>query len=114
MSEWVYRRSDGRWLHGGMREPPYDPATEGRVRLRRPPDVRTERYDPAAGIRPATAAEIAAYDAEHMASELDGAPALARLLKAHVIWTATKLGIPLATARAEILAIAKTLGGAGS
>jgi hypothetical protein len=54
---------------------------------------------------PADAAKAAAYVEARRLEDFDEA----RLLKAVAVWTAQKLGIPLATARAEIVAIARTL-----
>jgi hypothetical protein len=109
--KWAYNRVTGEFVTGGPCEPPYDPATEDVVRLPRNPDKRTERYDASApeGIRPATAEEISAYDAaqtdERVKGQFDGD----KLVRAVAIWTAQRLGVPLAQARQEILTILQTL-----
>ena len=108
---WVADKVSSQWLYGGPYNPSYDPATQALVKLDRNPNPLTERYDPNAKdpIRPATAQE----QADFQAAKLD-AEALARfdgekMLKAGLIWTAQKLGISLAQARQEILAIYRAL-----
>ena len=109
MFKWVYRLSDGLFLWGGPCEQNYDPATQGVVVLARHPKPRIDRYDGAGGIRAATAGEVSAYDLEQLqtatAREFDDR----KDLKAALIWIAQKLNIPLATARAEYLAIRRSL-----
>lgn len=66
-SRWVYRKADGVFLFGGFydAQPPdaaYDVVSFPDADPH--PDPRLQRYDPATGKRPATAAEIGAYDAE--------------------------------------------------
>ena len=51
------------------------------------------------------AADNAAFQAEQEQARFDGE----KLVKAVAIWTAQRLGVPLATARAEILAIYRGL-----
>jgi hypothetical protein len=68
------------------------------------PDARTERYDGAGGVRPATAQEQADAHAAQQAGR-DAVDLDARLLKAVVRWMAQKLGVPPAQARSEILTI---------
>lgn len=61
---WVADQTTGEWLSGG----PYEPAVAAGqvvVPLARHPNLRTERHDGAGGIRPATPAEIAAWDQAH-------------------------------------------------
>lgn len=89
--------------------PEYDPAQEVLVEVPGDVDHRTERWDGASGVRPATAQEIADYDAEQLDAEalaqVDGQKAI----KALVIWTAGRLGISASAARTEILSIYKGL-----
>jgi hypothetical protein len=109
--KWAYKLATGEFTVGGPCEPLYDPTTEAVVSLPRYPDLRTERYDVSApgGIRPATAEEISAYDAarsdERAKAQFDGD----KFMRAIAIWTAQRLGVPLAQARQEILTILKTL-----
>lgn len=109
MFVWIYQRATGEFLYGGPCEQAYAPSTQGQVRLTRNPRPRTERYDGAGGVRPATAQEIADYDAtqtaQREAERFDGE----KLVKALAIWAAQRFGVPLATARAEIMAIYRGL-----
>ena len=63
---WLYRISDGEFLHSGPCEQAYIPGTQGVVALSRHPQPRTERYDGAGGIRDATAQEVIDYDAAQL------------------------------------------------
>ena len=111
----AYRLSDGRFLRGMSSPPEYDPATEAMQsypeHLR--PDLRTERFDAASPTkkRPATAQELADYDAERAQAaalaELDGPDR--KMLKAALIWMAGKMGVPIETAKQEILTIRRGL-----
>lgn len=71
--KWTYELATGRFVCGGPYDPPCDPATQGIERYRENPDPRTERYDATAPNkkRPATAEEIAAYDAAQKDAEAD-------------------------------------------
>lgn len=109
MFTWVYSLTTQEFLSGGPFAPTYNANQEGIVRLTRHPRPRIERYDGAGGIRPATAQEIADYDAAQVDGQALGRFNGEKLVKAVAIWTAGKLNVPLATARAEILAILKTL-----
>jgi hypothetical protein len=110
-----YRLSDGQFLCGWPQQPPYDPATEGVEQylehLR--PDMRLHRYDGTAPDkkRLATTQELAAFDTARMDAEaisrMDAVEV--KMLKAVVIWAASKLGVQPATARSEILTIYKGL-----
>ena len=110
-----YRLSDGRFLCGWPNRPDYDPATEAvqtyPEHLR--PNMRLHRFDASAPDkkRLATAQELTAYDDERAdaaaVAELDGPDR--KMVKAAVIWVAQRLGVPLPTARQEILAIRKSL-----
>lgn len=113
---YVYRLSDGRFLRGlASLKPDYDPATEAvqEYTERERPDTRRHRYDAAAPDkkRLATAQELAEIDAERADAEAAGRfdTPETKMLKALAIWTAQKLNVPLATARAEIVAIFKAL-----
>lgn len=68
MFKWIYDLISGEFLYGGPFDGPYDPSTQGVVKLPRNPNVRMERYDGAAGIRPASAQEISNYDASRLAT----------------------------------------------
>lgn len=109
MFKWIYRLSDNEFLYGGPSEQSYGAGTQGLVELTRHPDPRTERYDGAGGVRPATAQEIADYDTgqvnEQSLSRFDNE----KLVKALAIWTAGKLNVPLNTAKQEILTIYRVL-----
>lgn len=108
MFKWVYSIASGEFLRGGPCEQQIN-AGEAVVDLPRHPKPRTERYDGAGGIRPATEQEISDYDTAQQTaqavSRFDGD----KMVKALAIWTAGKLNIPLATARAEILTVYRTL-----
>lgn len=74
VSRWVARRSDGVFLRGGYWEPTIDPVVEVLVLFSDSnpnPDVRLERWDGDKGKRPATAPEIAAYDATVLDAQAD-------------------------------------------
>ena len=107
--KWIYRLSDGQFLHGGPTDPAYDSALSGLVVVPRHPNPRSERYDGVGGIRAATAQEISDYETEHAEASTQGRFDDEKLVKALAIWTANKLNVPLATARQEILAILRTL-----
>jgi|CXWL01.1.fsa_nt_gi hypothetical protein len=107
--KWIYRLSDGQFLHGGPTDPEYDPAISGLAVVPRHPNPRSERYDGVGGIRAATAQESNDYETEHAEASTQGRFNDETLVKALAIWTAGKLNVPLATARAEILAILRTL-----
>jgi hypothetical protein len=105
VTRWVYRLSDGLFLHGGYYEPSYDPATQGVASLDGHPNARTQRWDGAA-IRAATAPEIAAFDADAADGAVD---AISRFDKVLVRWIAQRAGITLATAIAELKVINRSL-----
>ena len=107
--KWIYRLSDGQFLHGGPTDPAYDSALSGLVVGPRHPNPRSERYDGGGGIRAATAQESNDYETEHAEASTQGRFDDDKLVKALAIWTANKLNVPLATARQEILAILRTL-----
>lgn len=109
MFQWVYLLATNEFLYGGPAEQAYQPGAQGLVRLARNPKPRTERYDGAGGIRPATAQEIADYDVAQVDVTALGQFNGEKLVKAFAIWTAGKLNVPLATARQEILTILKGL-----
>ena len=110
-----YRLSDGQFLCGWPQRPDFNPATEAvqtyLEHLR--PDMRLHRYDATAPEkkRLATAQELSDYDAaradEGAVAQFDGPTQ--KMIKALAIWSAQKLNIPLATAKAEILTIFKGL-----
>jgi hypothetical protein len=116
MMWYVYRLSDGRFMRGlASLKPDYDPATEAvqEYTHQNRPDTRLHRYDATVSDkkRLATAQELADFDAERKDAEAVTRFDVneAKMLKALAIWTAQKLGIPLATTRAEILTIYKGL-----
>jgi hypothetical protein len=108
MFNWVYVSATGEFLFGGPCEVTAGAGQE-RVSLSRNPNTRTERYDGAGGIRSATTQEKAEYDAartgEAELGQFDGQ----KMLKAVAIYFATQLNIPLATAKAGVLTIYRTL-----
>jgi hypothetical protein len=110
-----YRLSDGQFLNGLTSRPDFDPSTEGvqeyldAVR----PDIRLHRFDATTvdKKRLATAQELTAFDTarsdEAALAQFDGPTQ--KMIKALAIWTAQKLGVPLATAKQEIVTIYKGL-----
>lgn len=110
-----YRLSDNQFLCVWMQRPDFNLATEAVQEYpeHQRPDIRLHRYDGTAPDkkRLATAQELADYDAARADAEAVGRFDMpeAKMLKALAIWTAQKLGVPLATARAEIIAIFKSL-----
>lgn len=109
----VYRLSDGQFTRGWPSNPPFDPATEAQQEYpdNQRPDMRLERFDASSEPkkRPATAQEIAAFDAARAADieavQFDGQ----KMLKAVAIFFAQQLNIPLATAKTAILTIYRGL-----
>lgn len=80
MPKCLFERATGLYS-GGTRydDVPHDPATQVQVELQNFPDRRAERWDGATGVRPATAQELADYDAAQKdveAKALVDAPAL--------------------------------------
>lgn len=67
MTNTVFNRATGAFfgfsLENLERHVPFDPATHVAITLPVAPNPRTERWDGAAGIRPATPQEIADFDA---------------------------------------------------
>lgn len=109
MFAWIYNLSTHEFLRGGPCEQPFDNTTEGLVKLLRHPTPFLERYDGVGDIRPATGQEMSNYDAvmvlQRTGEDFDDQ----KLVKALGLWTAQKLGVPLATAKAEILVIYRGL-----
>ena len=108
MCNWVYLIATNQWLYGG----PCDVvpvAGQGSVKLSRNPKPRTERYDGAGGIRPATALEIIDYDLAQQTAEGQSRFDSEKLVQALAIYVAQLSSIPPATARAAILAIYRGL-----
>lgn len=110
-----YRLSDNQFLCVWPNRPDCDPATEGvqeyPEHLR--PDMRLHRFDGNAvdKKRLATAQELTSFDAARLDAEATGrfdSPE-AKMIKALAIWAAQKLGVPLNTAKQEILVIYKGL-----
>lgn len=112
MVNWVANLNDRLFQpqHGPF-DPSYNPATQVVVGFEEEdqPDRRLHRYDAALKKRAATAQEIADYDAAQVAAREQMAFDGEKMLKAVAIWVAQKLGVPLATARSEILAIYRGL-----
>ena len=108
MFNWVYVIATQEFIAGGPCELPVQ-AGQAVARLVRHPDPRTERYDGAGDIRPATAQEISDYDAAQLVGQTTARFDSEKLVKALAIWTAQKLNVPLATAKAEILTILRGL-----
>ena len=95
-ARYVYRQSDGMFLRGGYYDVEPDPATEGVVSLgERHPDPRLERADPASPTktRPATAPEIAAYDAERTDTEAQATADRNKALKATLVCLRAQLNV---------------------
>ncbi len=112
VSKWIYTKSTGQFTRGGFYDPPYDPESEGVVEFQDDdpnPDVRLDRFDPVRGKRPATAQEIAAYDAAafeaQSAAQLHSDPALTcgfLALHTHIIGR-----IPTEAEQADVFRLAK-------
>jgi hypothetical protein len=109
MFRWLYDLATNMFLAGGPCEVSANPITQGVVLLSRHPDPRTERYDGAGGIRPATVQEVADYDATQKTAQTAAEFDAEKLVKALAIWTAQKLNIPLPQAKQEILTIYRGL-----
>ena len=111
-SRWVYRLSNGQFLRGGFYAVTHDPATEGVVSLgERHPDPRTERFDPVTKTRPATAPEIAAYDAEQLDAQAVASVDTEKALKAIVVYMRTQLNVLRVAAGMSALTAAEVRAG---
>ncbi len=108
---WVYDLTTHEFLHGGELVPSYDAATQGAAWYPVHPDQELERHDAASPTkkRLATIQERADRDAARATVTAQAAFDGERLVKAAAIWVAQKLGVPLATARQEILTIYRGL-----
>lgn len=123
-NKWIAKVATGEFLFGGYYEPTpwikaeqpqqppgtYDPDTDVVIVLGdRHPDPRTERWDGATSTRPATAPEIAAWDAaetdRQCLSTLDGL----KIIKAIALWAGERFGLTPAQVRAEVLAKFRSL-----
>lgn len=105
----ICRTSDGvvtGWTYGTIPAP--KPGTVV-VTVATPPDLRATRWDGAAGLREATAQEQAAYDDAQRDAREKATFDDQKMIKAVALWAAQKLGVAPATARAEILAIYRSL-----
>lgn len=109
MFQWVYDLASGEFLSGGPCEVSYNGLTQGVVKLLRNPDQRKERFDSKDGIRPATTQEVSAYDMARAADAEQGQFDGQKMLKAVAIYFAQKMGIPLQTAKADVLTIYRGL-----
>lgn len=95
ISTWVYRKNDGQFLRGGFYDPPFDPSVEDVVLFQDAdphPDPRLQRFDATLGKRPATAPEVAAYDAAQLDATAAGGVDTDRIIRAAMIaalWQAT-------------------------
>lgn len=110
-----YRLSDNQFLCVWPNRPDFDPATEAVQEYpeHQRPDIRLHRFDGTAPDkkRLATAQELTVFDTARLDAEATSrfdSPE-AKMLKALAIWAAQKLGVPLNTARQEILTIYKGL-----
>jgi hypothetical protein len=99
-----------------MRSQPDSFSLVGRARSRQAQDRLSSdsraipsRYDGAGGIRPATAQEISDYEVAQVTEQSLGRFDSEKVVKALAIWVAEKLGVPVQTLRAEVLAIYRTL-----
>jgi len=108
MFQWLYRLSDQLFIAGGPCEMTAG-AGQAVVTLPRNPKPRTERYDGAGGIRPATEQEVGDYDAAQLLARSTASFDNEKLVKALAVWTAGKLNVPLNTAKQEILVIYRSL-----
>ncbi|MFQ5915799.1 MAG: hypothetical protein ACE5JS_21710 [Nitrospinota bacterium] len=95
------------WQRWGT--PDFDAATEVAVSVPGEVDRRTERWDGATGVRPATAQEIADYYAAELDAEATAEFEGRKALKALVIYLAGKFGLSAAQARDQILSIYRSL-----
>lgn len=110
-----YRLMDNQFLCVWPQSPDYDTATEAVQTYpeHQRPDIRLHRFDGTAPDkkRLATVQELTAFDTaradEAALVQFDGPTQ--KIVKALAIWAAQKFGIPLTTARAEILAIYKSI-----
>ncbi|MDJ0948869.1 MAG: hypothetical protein QNJ94_08105 [Alphaproteobacteria bacterium] len=110
MPKCLFERAAGLFISGTRFDDlPHDPATHLQLELPAYPDRRTERWDGADGVRPATAQELADFDAAELDDQARQELDETKALRAMVMWTADKLGIPRAQARDEIKAIYKSL-----
>jgi hypothetical protein len=108
-----YRLSDSVFLCSWTTKPDYDPATEGiqefPEHLR--PDLRSERHDAESrtGKRPATAEELAAYEAAKLDERARVSVEQDIDSVALVTFIARHFGIAVETAQDEIVTIQKEL-----
>jgi hypothetical protein len=109
MFNWVYELSTGILLFGGPCEVDYDTQTQGLIVLKENPSPIRHRVNEKGELRAATAQEISDYGAAQVTKQTADRFDNEQLVKALAIWTAQKLGIPLATARQEILTILRGL-----
>lgn len=109
MFNWVYELATGVLLHGGPCEVNYDAQTQGVIVLKENPNPVRHRVNEKGELRAATAQEISDYATAQATKQTADRFDNEQLVKALAIWTAQKLGIPLQTARQEILTILRGL-----
>lgn len=110
MTRYSYKTATGLFVTGGYFEPNIDAATEAVITLPRLVDVRSEKLDLLnRTIIPKTQAEIDAYDAALADASAQAEIDAQKTLKAVVLWLCQQLNVAPATARAQIIAIRKTL-----
>jgi hypothetical protein len=109
--KWVYEQATGMFLCGGPFDPLYDPATQGLAALPDNPNPRLHRYDATSPtlVRAATEQEVTDYESARLNEQIRGQFDGNKNVLAFAMWTAQRLGVPMATARQEIMAIRRTL-----
>lgn len=104
--KWVYRISDGQFLSGGGFEPHSLNPGEAVLVSDNAPDFRSQRYDMnSVSIRQATEQEITNYDTAQAILQQNQKFDDNKMLKAFIVWAAGRMGVPINTAKQEIIQI---------